>query len=188
MNLRSRLRTEFGGAKPWLNHVLWKLWTRIGGFRRARSIDWSRVQRVVFVCSGNICRSAYAEAVARQGGLNSASLGLDAPDGDPAHPDINTLARERSVCLDTHRTTASASFAWQPGDLALCVDPSCLARLQAPDYVQTSLLALWVPHPSWRAHLQDPYGRDVDYMRRCLDLIDQAVSGVKARINRRIST
>ena len=37
--------------------------------------DPAKVRRLVFVCHGNICRSAYADVLARRAGMNVASFG-----------------------------------------------------------------------------------------------------------------
>ena len=44
------------------------------------------VRRLVFVCHGNICRSAFADVLAKQTGLNSASFGLSTSSGKGAYP------------------------------------------------------------------------------------------------------
>jgi protein-tyrosine phosphatase len=43
--------------------------------------DPARVRRLVFVCHGNICRSAYAHVLARRAGARVASFGLSTATG-----------------------------------------------------------------------------------------------------------
>jgi protein-tyrosine phosphatase len=65
--------------------------------------------KVLFVCAGNICRSPFAEGVARrlaeEQGLEIAfeSAGTIAIDGAPASDDALTVAREHGVDLSSHR-------------------------------------------------------------------------------------
>ena len=53
--------------------------------------------RLVFVCSGNICRSPFAAEYARALGLPSASFGLHADDGAAANPQALAAARRRGI-------------------------------------------------------------------------------------------
>ncbi len=49
------------------------------GLGAGRPVDPATVRRLVFVCQGNICRSAFAEAAARRAGLRAASCPLHRP-------------------------------------------------------------------------------------------------------------
>lgn len=63
---------------------------------------------VVFVCSGNTCRSPLAEILARrvcgETGWRFASAGLDADRGSPASAGSCDEARDRGLDLDAHRS------------------------------------------------------------------------------------
>ena len=65
--------------------------------------------KVLFVCAGNICRSPFAEGLARQlaaeRGLDVefASAGEIAFDGDRCQPDAVAVAKEYGVDLSSHR-------------------------------------------------------------------------------------
>ena len=65
--------------------------------------------KVLFVCAGNICRSPFAEALARriavERGLDVefASAGEIALDGDRCPPDAVAVAKEYGVDLSSHR-------------------------------------------------------------------------------------
>src|SRR6266540_1650137 len=76
------IQARYGRRAGWLrHHVAWTL-DRLGAFAPLRRIRWDDVERLVFICRGNVCRSAYADARARLAGLRSASFGLAARDGD----------------------------------------------------------------------------------------------------------
>jgi len=72
---------------------------------------------VIFICSGNTCRSPLAEAVARERfpGLSCTSAGLGASPGCPASAGTCDMARDRGLDVDGHRSRglepASASTA-----------------------------------------------------------------------------
>jgi protein-tyrosine-phosphatase len=65
--------------------------------------------KVLFVCAGNICRSPFAEGLARrlaaERGLDVefASAGEIALDGDRCPPDAVAVAKEYGVELSSHR-------------------------------------------------------------------------------------
>jgi protein-tyrosine-phosphatase len=65
--------------------------------------------KVLFVCAGNICRSPFAEGLARrlaaERGLDVefASAGQIAVDGDRCPPDAVAVAKEYGVDLSSHR-------------------------------------------------------------------------------------
>lgn len=147
-----------------------------------RPADMAQVQRLVFVCQGNICRSAYAEVVARVAGMKAASFGLSTTTGKGAHPPAIAAARECGVDLSAHRTRRVEDYVPQPGDLLLAMEVRQLARLAAEprlENVERSLLGLWAA--PMRPHMHDPFGMDEAYMRTCLAAIDGAVKSIAAK-------
>jgi protein-tyrosine phosphatase len=140
----------------------------------------SDVRRLVFVCHGNICRSAFAEAVARRQGLRAASFGLSSESGQPAHELVATLARRSGIDLSGHRTTAAPDFVLIEGDLFLAMEVRHLRRLAAEQRfadVPRMLLGSYAPVPI--PHLHDPYGLNEGYMKVCLDRIEKAVTRLR---------
>jgi protein-tyrosine phosphatase len=132
----------------------------LGSYEPLRNIEWQRVQRLVFVCKGNICRSPYAEARARVLGLASASFGLETPGGYSANPLALRIGQLRGIDLTAHVSKSLRSASLGPGDLVMVFEPEQLkpARelLESFEGVQLSLLGLWA-RPS-RPHVADPYG------------------------------
>jgi protein-tyrosine-phosphatase len=60
--------------------------------------------RILFVCTGNTCRSPFAEAVARrEGHVDVESAGLSAHAGDQPPEDAIVVARELGYDLSAHR-------------------------------------------------------------------------------------
>jgi protein-tyrosine-phosphatase len=81
-------------------------------------------RRIVFVCTGNTCRSPLAEVLARARyadlPLIFASAGTDAVAGQPASAETRAIARERGLDLEAHRSApvdarAVADAAWVIG-------------------------------------------------------------------------
>jgi protein-tyrosine phosphatase len=141
------------------------------------AIDWDPVERLVFVCAGNILRSPYAECVAARFGVSASSFGLQTAGGDETPAMAIRIAAERGVDLTAHRSRTLGSVKVSRGDLVLAMEPlhaSMLGTLALP--VQISLLGLFVrPH---RPYVQDPFGLSEAYMRTCYDYLDAAVASL----------
>ena len=76
-NINNRIKQKYGSKQGLLYCCLSKILFHLGYFNSLKKIDWTSVERLIFVCKGNICRSAYAEALARSAGVESLSFGLD---------------------------------------------------------------------------------------------------------------
>lgn len=58
---------------------------------------------ILFVCTGNTCRSPLAAALARARGINAQSAGLAAFPGDPATPQAIRAAQRHGADLTDHQ-------------------------------------------------------------------------------------
>jgi protein-tyrosine phosphatase len=137
------------------------------------------VKRLVFVCHGNICRSAFADIAARALGLNATSFGLSTSTDLPAHPPAAAAAAKLGHDLSAHRTQRAEDYVPLPGDLLLAMEVRQLRRLSRDPRlhgVPRSLLGLWAEPKI--PHLHDPYQLDAAYMDICLRRIDTAVTGL----------
>lgn len=169
------IRAQFGTCRGLVRLALSypQIWLRRSG---AIDADPAAVRRLVFVCQGNICRSAFADIVARQAGLNSASFGLSTTTGRPAHGPAISAAQSLGYDLSRHAAIDMADYAPQDGDLLLAMEVRQLHRLAndprlAP--LPRMLLGRWTSPLT--PHLHDPYGLGDRYMTRCLGRIEQAV-------------
>lgn len=151
------------------------------------------VRRLVFVCHGNICRSAYAEGVARDLGLNTASFGLSTTSGKPAHDPARAAAMAMGHPIEGHLTTRVEDFVPQQGDYLLGMEHRHLRKLGALDdlaHLPRGLLGSYARPPI--PHLHDPYRLDPAFMEICLRRVESAVKGLAqkypgARLSSRLS-
>ncbi len=135
------------------------------------------VRRLVFVCHGNICRSAYAEALARRAGFAAASFGLSTTSGVPAHPPLAAMARDRGISLDRHSATAASDFEAREGDYLLAMEVRHLRRLAGNERLAKVPRGLLGSHAHLPLpHLHDPYELGTGYMAVCLTRIEDAVA------------
>lgn len=141
--------------------------------------DPDKVQRLVFVCHGNICRSAFADVAARKAGLRAASFGLSTDAGKAAHPPAVDAAAALGVDLTAHRTTRAQDFVPENGDFLLAMETRQLRRLSADPVLSglpRTLLGLYAD-PNM-PHIHDPYELDPGYMSVCLQRIETAVANL----------
>jgi protein-tyrosine phosphatase len=138
----------------------------------------NRVDRLVFVCLGNINRSAFAEQVARALGANTCSIGLSTTTGGPAFHKAVETAPQFGLDLSQHRATDIKDYRFRPTDLLLAMEIRHARQLVAAGIpVQSiALLGHWAsPH---RIHLHDPHTLSDAYFRTCFTLIHSAVHGL----------
>ncbi|MDR9450121.1 MAG: low molecular weight protein arginine phosphatase [Acidimicrobiia bacterium] len=136
---------------------------------------------ILFVCTGNICRSPLAEAVARRAlvewfrvpdlseiGLHTASAGTLAVEGRPATPEMRQVAGEIGLDLSTHRSSQLSPQAIADASLILAMEAHHLHwlrshRAEAP----AGLLGA--------SDIDDPYGLGLPEYRRARQEITAAV-------------
>lgn len=181
------IRQRFGTFRGLVRFALGNLEYRIGrvsAFSPAKT-DLPACRRLVFVCLGNICRSAYAEHRALQLELPCASLGLSTATGQPAFRLAIEAARRRGVDLDEHKATDLSDFDLRSGDLLLAMEirqAKRLAAMRLPSGVGVALLGAWAR--PLRVHIHDPYELEPSYFDTCFDVIDDALEGFSGAWNR----
>lgn len=137
------------------------------------------VRRLVFVCHGNICRSAFADVLAKGAGMNSTSFGLSTSSGKAAYSGTLRTAADMGYALDAHRTTKVEDYVPAGGDLLLAMETRHLRKLAADPrlkHLPRNLLGVYGSTP----HLHDPYELNDAYMRICLQRIERIIPTLKA--------
>ncbi len=94
--------------------------------------------RILFVCTGNTCRSPMAEAVARRvlrdlgwDHVEVASAGTAAAEGEPASGGALRAVAKQGLELGGHRSRALSVRAIDRADLVLAMSPGHLLRVVA---------------------------------------------------------
>ena len=154
----------------------------LGRLKNHTKPDIKQVNRLVFVCLGNINRSAFAEQVARSLGANTCSLGLSTTTGAPAFHKAIETAPQFGLDLTEHRATDLQDYSFCATDLLLVMEIRHANKLMAAGIPANSiaLLGHWAtPH---RIHLHDPHTLSNAYFRTCFTLIHSAVCGLIAEM------
>jgi len=184
MSLNSWIADNYGSRRGFVRSCLCRIRNLLGGYRAYRKVDWGSVERLVFVCKGNICRSAYAEALARSLGVESVSCGLHTRLGLPANERAIQTASLRGVDLKTHRTMPIENFRLRKNDLFIVMEPWQAEHLKGKfgSDCECTLLGLWGQPES--PHIHDPYGRSSTYFNHCFNYIDASVHEILRKISK----
>ena len=176
------LSKNYGARRGFISTYLHRFLNFIGKYRKYRTVDMQSIDRVVFVCKGNICRSAFAEAVAKSAGINAISCGLITVEDAPANKDAIEVAKKLGYDMRMHRTTPIMYLVLRKTDLLVAMEPwqaDALCKNLKRRY-NVTLLGLW--SSSVRPHIHDPYGLSSIYFNNCFKLIESSVYEIAKKI------
>ncbi len=146
-----------------------------------------RVESVLFVCLGNICRSPFAERLARRrhAPFQAASAGIKVS-ADGRSPELAGAAAARfGVSLSDHRPQPLSAALIGAHDLVVVMEPAQEAAVLSVCRAPIALLPLFDESISGgfeRWNIADPFGRPLETYEHCYRHIDRAVSGLIAAL------
>lgn len=144
---------------------------------------------VVFVCTGNTCRSPLAEALARratqQRGLDItfASAGTGAALGSPATDGAILVGLERGVDLSRHRSRPLLPNSISHDTLILVMSETHVSGVRAvAPKARVYLLDDYASFGASSRNVVDPYGGELADYRVAADAIEEMLEPVLARV------
>lgn len=152
--------------------------------------------RILFVCTGNTCRSPLAEALAKkvvvERGLVDVevlSAGTSAWDGAPASDGALLVGMERGLDLSAHRAQTLTRELVRDANLVLAMGPHHLERVEALGGTgRAYLLTDFASRGSSARPVNDPIGGELDLYRSTADELEAEIRRVFDRITAERST
>jgi protein-tyrosine phosphatase len=185
-SINAYINDHYGSRRGLLRHCLFGVQNAFGQFRHLKAVDWARVERLVFVCYGNICRSPVAaEYAVQRASFPAISFGLSCRDGAPADPRAISFAGDAGVDLHGHRSRHISAYEPSVSDLVIGMEPVHLHMLDEKrgfDMVQRTLLGLWLP--SSTPYIHDPYSSNPLHFVRCETAVIAAVDRLTHHVRR----
>jgi protein-tyrosine-phosphatase len=156
----------------------------------ARRKGPDRLKHILFVCSGNTCRSPLAEGIARSllvggDGLSVSSAGTSAVEGLPASVHSAEVARQHGIDLSGHRSRLLCGQLVREVDLIVAMGKGHIETVAA---IAPSALAYTCRLTEFSEDLDgdidDPIGGDIAiYGRTYFNMLD-GIEAMLARLDR----
>ncbi len=146
------------------------------------------IKSILFICTGNMCRSPMAEALMKHylqltgiDGIQVSSAGIMTRNGQTATPESQKVLKSRGIDISNHRTRQITPESLLEFDLILAMEDYHRDILEsiAPHLAERiHLLREFSPVKDKSMNISDPYGFDIEVYDQCARLIEDCVKGL----------
>ena len=154
--------------------------------------------RILFVCTGNTCRSAMAEAIARrvigERGLSDVAVGSAGTGANPFPPGTPMpefgasdgailVALEHGIDLGNHRARPLTRDLVDEADLILAMGERHLARVaELGGTAKGHLLTSFASNGALASGIEDPFGGDLSAYRATFEQLEREIRAAFDRL------
>ena len=140
--------------------------------------------KVMFVCSGNTCRSAMAEAIFKQmmgDEIEVFSSGIMAQNGQPASKNTLEVCKSHGIDVSNHSATYFKDSNIQDMDLVLTFEQFHKYKIEIyyPDLEIYTIREFIEEYPY---DINDPFGGDLKVYDACFSEISRVLGKVKLKL------
>jgi protein-tyrosine phosphatase len=148
------------------------------------------LKKILFVCSGNTCRSPLAEGIARKifterlkSPVIVSSAGSSAFEGMPASADAIRVASRNGVDITTHQSRLLNLNAVKDADLIVAMGEKHRATVGVLEPAALEHTVLLTDFCDERGDVPDPIGGGVEAYIRAFELIRKCVEQMAGRLD-----